>query len=170
MEWWTETRWYAIQAKPRREAMAAASLVSGGHEILLPKIRRERRLRGIWLDAVKPLFPGYLFARFSPLQSLEAVQFSRGVLRVVSSGKCPIPLEDAVIAEIRARMADNGCVQFEPKKWQAGDAIIVQEGPFQGLMGKVEREWDDGRRVMILLEALQQARVLIEKRALAPAA
>jgi hypothetical protein len=31
-------------------------------------------------------------------------------------------------------------------------------------MGRIEREWDDGKRVMILLETLQQARVPIEKR------
>ena len=38
------------------------------------------------------------------------------------------------------------------------------QGPFEGLMGRVEQEWDDGKRVAILLEGINKARVLIEKR------
>jgi hypothetical protein len=36
-------------------------------------------------------------------------------------------------------------------------------------MGEVEQEWDDGKRVSILLDVMSKARVLIEKRWLVPA-
>jgi hypothetical protein len=31
------------------------------------------------------------------------------------------------------------------------------------MVGEVEREWDNGRRVAILLEAIHRARVLVER-------
>ena len=45
-----------------------------------------------------------------------------------------------------------------------GTRVTIQSGPFEGMMGRVERELDDRKRVAIFLEALFHARVLIERR------
>jgi hypothetical protein len=47
--------------------------------------------------------------------------------------------------------------------------VAIEQGPFAGWVGKVECEWDDGKRVAILLEAISKARMLIDKRWLAAA-
>ena len=118
----------------------------------------------------KPLFRGYFFARFCPEASLERVKCSRGVLRVVSSGRIPIPVGDAVIREIQDRVEADGFITIRRPALMAGDLVSIEDGPLQGMMGRVERELDDQNRVAILLETLWNARLLIEERYVRPAA
>ena len=167
---WRDTSWFAINAKTRREKFAAANVSALGIGILLPLVKVEHLTRGDPLGAVKPLFPGYFFARFCPEISYESVKCSRGVLRVVSSGKFPIPVHDAVVQEIRDRIEKDGLIRLRPQSLAPGTRVSIQDGPFEGLMGSVERELDGGKRVLILLETLMHARVLIERQCLEAAA
>lgn len=166
MNLWGDINWYAVQARPGGEEVARRSLESLALETFLPKARRERCVRGALRSAVRPLFPGYLFARFTPAHALHRVRYSRGVRRVLSAGLTPLPVEDDLIADIRARLGDDGCMRLQARAWQPGEAVRVQEGPLQGWSGIFERELDDRRRVVILLEAIQQARVVLEARLL----
>jgi transcriptional antiterminator RfaH len=111
----------------------------------------------------KPLFSGYFFSRFFPIVSMDAVRYSHGVLRVVGTSRFPIPLEPEIITAIRERLRPDGLIHLEPQRFKPGDVVMIEQGAFEGFMGTVERESDDGRRVAILLEALQQARLLVEK-------
>jgi transcriptional antiterminator RfaH len=161
---WKTTSWFAIHSKARREKFAAANIAALGIGILLPLVKVERLLPGHPQGAAKPLFPGYLFARFCPEISCESVKNSRGVLRVVSSGRYPIPLGETVVQEIRDRIEEDGLIRLRPRGLEIGTRVWIQDGPFEGLMGRVERELEGGKRVAILLETLMQARVLIERR------
>jgi transcriptional antiterminator RfaH len=167
---WRDTSWFAIHAKTRREKFAAANISALGIRILLPLVKVERLTRGNLRGAAKPLFPGYFFARFCPETSCESVKSSRGVLRVVSSGRYPIPVRDAVVQEIRDRIEADGLIRLRLRSLGPGTRVCIRGGPFEDLMGKVERELDGGRRVAILLETLMHARVLIERQCLEAAA
>jgi transcriptional antiterminator RfaH len=112
----------------------------------------------------KPLFPGYFFARFSSLISLQAVESARGVLHVIKSGVWPIPVDDEIIREIQERVAADGLICLQRREFKIGERVSIQEGPFAGMMGKLEAELDDRRRVAILLETLWNARIVIDKR------
>jgi transcriptional antiterminator RfaH len=161
---WRDTSWFAIHTKPRREKFAAANISALGIGILLPLVKVKRLGRATSQEASKALFPGYFFARFCPEISCESVKCSRGVLRVVSSGKFPIPVLDTILEEIRDRIEEDGFIKLRPRSLGPGTRVLIQDGPFDGLMGRVERELDGGRRVAILLETLMHARVLIERR------
>lgn len=170
MDFWQETNWFAVQSKPHHENLAAASVVQFDVEVFLPKIRQDQFVGGISRRITKPLFLGYFFARFCPAVSSDAVRYSLGVVRVVGSNQVPIPLSDEVIEEIRSRVQPDGFVSLAPRSFRQGDKVVIEHGPFEGLMGCVEKEVDDGKRVAILLEAISKARVWIEKRWLASAA
>jgi transcriptional antiterminator RfaH len=162
---WSDTNWFAIHTKPRRDNFAATNVSSLGLETLLPRVKVHHFIRRATRTIIKPLFPGYFFARFCPQHSLELVKCARGVLRVISSGRFPIPVGDEVVREIQDRVEEDGLIQIRLQDLKPGDLVSIQEGPFEGLMGRVEREADDARRVTILLETLfNAARVLIEKR------
>lgn len=88
---------------------------------------------------------------------------------MVSAGRTPIPVDEEIVASVRARCAEDGFVRLKPPALGPGDYVEIQEGPFQGWAGQVERECDDARRVALLLEAVHNARVLVEKRVLAVA-
>ena len=163
---WRDTSWFAIHTKVRREKFAAANIAVLGIGVLLPLVKVEHLIRGHTQGAAKPLFPGYLFARFCPEISCESVKSSRGVLRVVSSGRFPIPVRDTVVQEIRDRIEEDGLIRLRPRNLGPGTRVLIQDGPFEGLMGRVERELDGGKRVAILLERLMHARVLIERQCL----
>lgn len=161
---WGEINWFALHAKPRRENFAVTNVKALCVETLLPLVRVEKLLRGAARMAAKPLFSGYFFARFCPENSLESVKHSRGVLRVVSSGQIPIPVPDNIVLEIRDRVQEDGFIRIRPQDLAPGTRVVIQTGPFEGMMGRVERELDDRKRVAIFLETLLNARVLIERR------
>jgi transcriptional antiterminator RfaH len=161
---WTETNWFALHTKPRRESFAAANVSGLGVEILLPRIQVERLVRGIEQTAIKALFPGYFFARFCPAHFLGSIECTRGILQVVSSGRFPVPVEEHIIHDIQGRIQRDGFIRIYPRDLSPGTRVTITSGPFEGMMGRVERELDDRRRVTIFLETLLQARVLIERR------
>jgi transcription antitermination factor NusG len=132
-------------------------------EVFLPMVRQMQSVCGVPRSVTKPLFPGYFFSKFVPIVSLDSVRYSPGILRVVGTSRFPIPLEPEAISSIRARLQPDGLIRLEPKEFRPGDVVRIEQGPFEGFMGRVEREADDGRRIAILLEALQQARLLLEK-------
>jgi transcriptional antiterminator RfaH len=167
---WQETNWYAIHTKPRRENFASVNVGAFGIETLLPRLKAERLVLGSPRKIIKPLFPGYFFARFRLEDSLESVERSHGVLHVVSSGRFPIPVEEEIVRDIQNRTGDDGLIRIPQQYFKSGDRISIQGGPFEGMMGRVERELDDGKRVAIFLETLWHSRVLIERRWLDAAA
>jgi transcriptional antiterminator RfaH len=169
LQFWQDTSWFAVQAKPHQEDLAAAVVAQLGNDVFLPRIRREQSVCGVRRLISKPLFAGYLFARFCPRISMDAVRYARGVLRVLGTSRHPLPVEDGIIDSIRERVREDGFVHLETRPFLPGDKVTIDAGPFAGWMGKVEREWADGKRVMLLLEAVQQTRALIDKRWLRPA-
>jgi transcriptional antiterminator RfaH len=159
-----ETHWFAVQAHSRAEAIAEFGLRSLSIETLLPLVRTPvhhatRAARHV----VRALFPGYLFARFCVAESLRAVAFSRGVVRVLGAGGRPIPLEDAIIASIRARIGEDGYVALDERRIGVKDYVRIISGPLAGWSGVFERELSDSQRVVILIETLQQGRVVISR-------
>jgi transcriptional antiterminator RfaH len=161
---WGQSHWFAIHAKTRRENFAVTNVNALSIRVLFPLLKVGRPAHGVALLPVKPLFPGYFFARFCPRDSLELVERARGVLRVVSSGRFPIPVEDDVVRQIQERIEEDGFITLHQRPLKPGETVSIQGGPFEGLLGRVERESDDRSRVAILLETLLHARVLIEKR------
>jgi transcriptional antiterminator RfaH len=169
-DFWQKTSWFAIQTKPHQENAAAARVAKLDLEVFLPRIKGEKSVRcGVGM-ATRPLFPCYFFTHFCPLAAIEAVRYTHGVLRVVSSGQFPISVDDEVVREIQDRREEDGLIRIEPRGLRLGDRVSIQSGPFEGMMGRVERELDDRKRVAILLETLLNARVLIERRWLEAAA
>src|SRR3989442_7701782 len=92
--------WFALQTRCRYESFVAKQLAHKGYEILLPLYKCRRR----WSDRIKelelPLFPGYLFCRFNPLDRFPIV-VTPAVLQAVGIGKSPVPVDDAEIAAMQ---------------------------------------------------------------------
>jgi transcription antitermination factor NusG len=135
-------------------------------EVFLPQVRQEKSVCGVRRMLIRPLFTGYLFAHFCPAQIMGVVRYARGVLRIVGTERFPIPLEEAVIDSLRDRVGEDGYVRLEVERFGVGEKVIIKDGPFAGWAGRIAREQDEGRRVLILLDLLQQVRMWIDPRAL----
>jgi transcriptional antiterminator RfaH len=157
--------WYAVQTHPKQENRAESNLQAWNVETFFPKIRdcRFNEFTGEPSYFVKPLFPGYLFARFGLDNLLHKVRFTRGVHSVVCIGIEPAPVDDRVIEIIAAQIDAKGFVKIgfgvEP-----GAKVAIQAGPFKGLTGIFEREASAVDRIKILLDCVCfQARVEVER-------
>ena len=153
MDWLCDITWFAIHVKRFREALAASSVAELGLEVFLPMTKVEC-LEHVTIKVGNPEI------------SLGIVECARGVLHVIKSGSIPIPIDEQVIREIQNRVEADGLIRLHRPELKPGDRVAIQAGPFAGMMGRVEVELDDHKRVAILLESLWNARVLIEKRSI----
>ncbi|MBI3596668.1 MAG: transcription/translation regulatory transformer protein RfaH [Nitrospirae bacterium] len=153
--------WYAVNTKPRQEKLAELSLQRLGVETFSPRLKQNRLIRKRRQTVIRPLFPGYLFARFNLDNHYRTVNYAQGVRRIVTFGSAPTTVDEEMIESIKSRLLD-GCVTVQTPSFSAGQTVRVQSGPFQGLEAIFEREMGDQQRVVLLLQTLSyQARVVV---------
>jgi transcriptional antiterminator RfaH len=156
--------WYAIHTHPKQEDRAERNLQAWNVETFFPKIRdcRFNEFTSEPSYFIKPLFPGYLFARFALNNLLHKVRFTRGVHSVVCIGSDPAPVDNRVIEVIAAQIDATGFVKIGADL-DPGAKVLIQAGPFKGLTGIFEREASAADRIKILLDCVSfQARVEVE--------
>jgi transcriptional antiterminator RfaH len=112
---------------------------------------------------VRPLFPGYVFARLSLAHESGRVIWSPGVRRLVTfEGEAP-PVPDAAIEFLRARADASGLIDVTPRPLPVGRRVRITTGPLAGLVGMIENPPDARGRVSILMDILrQQTRVCVD--------
>lgn len=158
-------RWYVIHTHSKQEDRVSQNLKFWKIDTFSPKVkeRRENEFTGKPTYISKPLFPRYIFARFS-IDRLHDIQFTRGVHSVVSFGDGPIPVDDQVILLIESKIGDDGYVRVgEPIK--TGDRVVIKEGPLKDFSGVFEKELKETERVMVLLSYVNyQCHIVVSKK------
>lgn len=161
-------KWFVVNTKPKNEDRAAINLTSGGIETLAPKLRLRKYKENRFVQVIEHMFPGYIFARFDPIDDFHLIKYTRGVKTIVHFGDRIVPIHEDLIEFIKSRLVD-GVATIQKKPILKGERIVIKDGPFKGLTGIFEREMDGKERVAILLDAVQFAatmeidRDLIEK-------
>ena len=161
--------WYLIHAKVRQEGTAEMNLQHLGVETFLPRLKQIKANRcQIQAEGKGPLFPGYLFVRVDMSTEFRKVNFAHGVLKVVKFGSAPALVPEEIIHSIRAR-EDNGLVVLYPSSsLQAGQAVLIDKGPFSGFEAIFEQELNGIQRVALLLKTVAyQGRIVIDRDCLA---
>jgi transcriptional antiterminator RfaH len=152
--------WFVVNTKPKKEFHLEKILAEAGIPSYNPKYREGRQ--------VKAFFSGYQFIFFDYPDQYKLIKYTRGVKRIVGNDDGPIPIETAVLEEIRKREID-GFVELQKHgvEPELGDEIEVAEGPLKGLRGIFKKDLTDQDRVLILLNYVSyQGQLLIEKRKL----
>ena len=153
----TQPRWYACYTRARHEKQVADLLEQRQIESYLPLIPRERQ----WKDRKKlvdfPLFPSYVFGRFT-LADVHRVLSLPGVATIVRVKSQPIAIPEEDLENIRRFVKAIGESGFEPKPVpfvHEGERVRVREGPFRGVVGIVLELRNRGR-ILVGLEAIGQ--------------
>jgi transcriptional antiterminator RfaH len=157
--------WFALCTKPKQEDRACSNLESWGIECFNPKIKEPQRnsFTGIRTFITKPLFSRYIFCRFIASTLLHKISFTRGVHRVVSFDGKPVPIDDDVIAFFKSRTDKNGFLDIG-ESLKPGDRIRIKSGPWQELVGVVERDLTASERVLILMTSINyQGRLTVDR-------
>lgn len=151
-----EPHWYACHTRSRHEKRVAEQLVQRGLESYLPILVKQRQ----WSDRTRsiafPLFPGYVFGRFS-LAALHEVLSIPGLAAVIRHGGVPAPISEPEVENIRrcaAGLNETGQAP-EPQPLSSGQWVRVVGGPFDGVEGVVV-EQRGRRRVLVGLKTIGQ--------------
>lgn len=139
--------WYVVQTKPKKETAVFSQLLRANYEIFLPK------MQGV--ASPKPLFPSYVFlhADFENSQTHRQVQFTRGVRRVLGDAEGPRAIPDHIVETIRERTRDGSLIELD-LLFRQGDAVRVKKGILQDLVGIIEQNLSDEKRVRVLFRWL----------------
>lgn len=164
-------KWYCIYTKFGEEDRVCKRLNEiPGIEVLNPKMKTRKVIRGKPQEVVENLFPCYFFSRFDLQKYYRTINYTRGVKRIVgNASNTPFSVDDNIIHAIKLRCVD-GYVHIQPRRFGSGDLVTVQAGALKGLTGVFLKETKASDRVLILLNAIQyQATLEIEKAYLAAA-
>jgi transcriptional antiterminator RfaH len=157
------TPWFAVQTQPRRESAAEATMQRLGVSVFLPRYRQRTILHGYRCEVVRPLFPGYLFASFDPVESFHAVHYAHGVRGIVTFGDEPAEVAEELLTGIRRRMQGD-FVKLDPPQIQPGQRVEIVAGPFAGYTGIFQETLSGAERVAILLDQLSfNARAVLDR-------
>jgi len=144
--------WHVLHVISNHERQVAQHLAVRSVEHYLPLYTERVKWTDRTVAAVRPLFHGYVFARFSP-QSRISVISTPGVLRLLGE-----ELRDMVTGEeidkIRTGLA-SGLLLRPHQGVTVGTRVRVREGVFAGVEGAVT-EMRHQCRVIISLSAVQQ--------------
>jgi transcription antitermination factor NusG len=138
--------WFAIWTRSRHEQIVRDQLERKGVEAFLPTVPRWSR----WKDRKKkidwPLFPGYCFARFAPLERLPILKCS-GVVSIVSFDGEPAPIPEREINGIRQLVESD--LQYDPCPLiREGMMVEVAHGPLRGVVGRLVRKGSHARLIL----------------------
>jgi transcriptional antiterminator NusG len=148
-------QWFAIWTRSRHEQVVRQQLEQKRIEAFLPTVTRWSR----WKDRRKkvdwPLFPGYCFARFDPVDAL-AVLTCTGVVSIVSFEGKPAPIPAVEVDSIRVLVGSE--LQFDPcPLLHEGELVEVAHGPLKGVVGRLVRKDASRARLVLSVDLIGQA-------------
>jgi transcription antitermination factor NusG len=150
----TGPHWYAAYTYARHEKQVSKQLRERQIDCFLPLYQSVRRWKDRRKEVEFPLFPGYVFVRFSELDRLRVLQVS-GVAHLVTFNGKPAILDDQEIESLRNGVA--GGLPIEPHPYlQVGRRVRVKHGPLAGVEGFLVRR-KDKFRVVISIDLIMRS-------------
>jgi len=146
-------RWYAVNSKPQKEEFAQFHLKRKGLETFFPRVqlpefaRKHRR--------VIPLFPTYFFVHIELTTEYDYVRWAPGVKNLVSFGGVPAQLDDKIADYLIGQANPDGIIAARTDL-QVGQKVQICAGPFDGILGVVQRTPDARGRVRLLMKILSR--------------
>lgn len=148
----TDPVWHVIHSRPRCEKKAESWFHREGIECFLPLRESLRIYPSKKVVFHIPVFPGYLFAKFSPMRK-RAVYASEQVANVLD-----VFDQDSLLREmenIRILLRESDKIEEHPFI-AVGRRVRVASGKLKGLEGYVEK-FRDKFRVVVSVEMFRQS-------------
>lgn len=158
----TDSSWYIISTKPKKEFVAERNLEQMGVDVYLPLFEKKQKKNKKKIEVIVPLFPGYLFVKFEFGKFYQKVRYTRGVKTILGNKECLWVIDEKKIKDIKNR-EENGLVKLKLTREEIspGDRIIVDEGDFDGWEGIFYEDLPDEKRAIIMLTNVSYTNRLI---------
>jgi transcriptional antiterminator RfaH len=158
--------WMVVATHPHREDFAIKNLERQNYTVYCPMlVKRIKHARRAY-DALRPLFPSYIFIKRSePTQQWRPILGTLGVRSILRNGEAPAFLPDGLVEDLKAREI-GGVIRKPETPFEPGQAVAISGGVFDGFVGKI-LHLQDRERVLVLLDLLnRQTKVLIDAKML----
>src|SRR5436190_7908574 len=127
--------WFAVQVKSTHEKRVTSLLQYQTYEFFLPHYTSRSR----WSDRIKrvelPLFPGYVFTRFTAVDRIPILK-TPSVISIVGIGAIPTHIDESEIAAIQRAVASGFGLSPHPFL-QVGQRVRINGGSLCGLEGLI---------------------------------
>jgi len=154
-----ERHWYVIHTYSGYENAVARNLkqridsLGMNDKIFSVVVPSEKKIRvkgGKRVTEEENLFPGYVLVEMVvDDESWYVVRNTPRVTGFVGSGTQPVPLSEAEYKALTRQMADD--TPTHKVDFSAGDLIIIVDGPFKELEGKVSEVDEKSGKVKVLV-------------------
>lgn len=129
--------WFALRLRNRFEFAVQEQLRQQEIGEFLPTLTQETRWSDRTSVTTRPLFPGYIFARFDPATRADVLRI-RGVVQILSVDQQPVAIPDDQVANLQRFV--SAAARIAPGPYVAvGATVRVARGPFAGVEGLVTR-------------------------------
>jgi len=154
-----ERRWYAIHtysgyenavARNLRQRIDSLNMKDKIFDVVVPSEKKIRVKGGKRVEEEENLFPGYVLVEMMvDDESWYVVRNTPRVTGFVGSGTQPVPLTDAEYQALVKQMKDD--TPTHKVDLSAGDLVIINDGPFKDLEGKVGDVDEKSGKVKVLV-------------------
>lgn len=152
-------RWYVLQVYAGYEEAVKADLLRKVHEkgladlfgdILIPAAKT-KQFFDFDMQKDQQLFPGYMLIEVE--MRPEVIKLVKSNIRVVRflGGTDPVPLAQREINRILSQITGEITVTSEVQDFAVGSEVEIQEGPFAGFIGIIEKVDRENERLTIMV-------------------
>ncbi|MDE3199566.1 MAG: hypothetical protein KGN79_01495 [Acidobacteriota bacterium] len=130
--------WAVVQVVANHEKKVAQHLAVRSLEHYLPLYAERSRWTDRTVTLERPLFPGYIFVRYSPGERVSVLS-TPGIFRVLGNPRADLHsgmVNDEEVARIREGL-NGGCILRPHPQVAVGTRVRVRQGVFQDVEGLV---------------------------------
>jgi transcriptional antiterminator RfaH len=147
--------WLVVATRPHSETRAIENLQRQSFHVYCPMTMKHIRHARRAYDALRPLFPGYVFVEQpSEPQHWRPLLSTLGVRNVVMNDDRPAKLPPGFVENLKARDV-NGSICMPEIPFQIGQHVTIRGGAFDGLIGQII-ELRSNDRILVLLDLLKR--------------
>lgn len=154
-----ERHWYVVHTYSGYEDAVARNLkqriTSMGMEdlifdVIVPKERKIKIKGGKRVEELEKIYKGYVLVNMIVTEdSWYVVRNTPRVTGFVGAGNRPVPISDAEVEAILNRMNKDSATHVIDLT--VGDAVVITDGPFKDLEGKVGEVDEERGKVRVLV-------------------
>lgn len=150
-----ENKWIVLQVRGGREELCSLALSRKGYEQFLPLCRFDSPLKSRSARyRARPLFPGYVFCRFS-CKATGLLVTTPGLIRIMAYGGVPCQISDDEISNI-SLLTQTGRPVSKASYIQVGERVRVTTGPLTGLEGVIV-DIRNSKRLIVSISAIYRS-------------
>ena len=149
-----DEHWCTVYTKPQKEELAELNLRQRGIKTFFPKLSLPKSARQ--KKPVVSLFPSYLFVRLNLLSDdHSSVTWCPGVKRLLSFNGTPAIVEESLMEFLMGQAGPDGVISAR-SNLKVGQQVMIDGGPFDGLVAIIQEPPNAKGRVKVLLELLKR--------------